>query len=391
MDEAVILAIVGDYDLAHDFDGAREVLMSLSKDVPVEEQSGFNHSGIAYDALASDLVEQPQAADSATETTESSRRHADDSSRTDFSEPLSEQFERLDLSRDIDVSKLDHDEKVAELMVMFPILKAVDISYALKKAEDDFDKAFEELLNTQYLEENGLRPRGIDGAFRPDDEIVYRKARNASELKTKAGKTKLDVGYRLKPSEILITDISTSTSTTASSTATSPALKGIDSSSNRKTYRDLERVSSAARETSNQSFVAAQRAYRRGKSDALYRPVAAVYAERGREQAARARAAESDTYDALVDEQSSNAHIDLHGVPVADGVRIALERTQLWWGSLGEDRAKRAREGFTVITGLGTHSATGVSRLRQEVGAALKREGWRVRTETGQFIVTGKQ
>lgn len=289
------------------------------------------------------------------------------------------------------MSKLDHDEKVAELVLMFPGLKAVDINYVLKKAEDDFGKACEELLNTQYLEENGLRPRGIDGAFRPEDEIIYKKARNNSELKSKAGKTKLDIGYRLKPSEMLISDVSTSTSTTSSSTATSPTLRGIDSSGNRQTYRDLERVSSAARETSNQSFVAAQRAYRRGKSDALYRPVAAVYAELGREQASRARAAESVTYDALVNEQSSSVHIDLHGVPVADGVRIALERTQLWWANLGEDRAKRAREGFTVITGLGTHSVGGVSRLRQEVGAALKREGWRTRTETGQFIVTGKQ
>lgn len=391
----MILAIVGDYDLAKDFDGARDVLVSLSKDVPIEEQSGFNHSGIAYDGPAPEPLAQGQPADSATETTESSRRQADDSSRTDFSDPLSDRFEVLDLARDVDISKLDHDGKVAELMIMFPSLKAVDIDYALKKADDDFAKACEELLNTQYLEENGLRPRGIDGAFRPEDHIVYKRSRNTSEAaRSKAGKTKLDVGYRLKPSEALMSDLSTPSSTTSSSATTSPTIKAVDSlraPGNRKTYRDLERVSSAVRESSNQSFVAAQRAYRRGKSDALYRPVAAVLAERGREQAARARAAESDTYDALVDEQSSHEHIDLHGVPVADGVRIALERTQSWWSSLGEDRAKRARDGFTVVTGLGTHSVSGVSRLRQEVGAALKREGWRVRTETGQFVVTGKQ
>lgn len=120
--------------------------------------------------------------------------------------------------------------------------------------------------------------------------------------------------------------------------------------------------------------------------------VAGVLAERARDSAARAKAAESETYDALVDCQSSSHHIDLHGVSVADGVRIAVERTARWWAGLGEDRPRRAREvGFTVVTGLGSHTATGVSQLRQAVGAALKREGWRVRTETGQYVVTGRQ
>lgn len=160
----------------------------------------------------------------------------------------------------------------------------------------------------------------------------------------------------------------------------------------RKTYTELARDAAEARASTAQSFTAAQAAYRRGKSDALFRPVAGVLAERAREQLGRSKAAQSEAYEALVDVNSSRDHIDLHGVPVADGVRIALDRTQEWWAALGEDRARRARcgEGFTVVTGLGNHSSGGVSRLRQDVGAALKRAGWRVRTETGQFIVTGK-
>lgn len=159
----------------------------------------------------------------------------------------------------------------------------------------------------------------------------------------------------------------------------------------RKTYSELAQDAAAARESTAQSFAAANQAYRRGKSDALFRPVAGVLSERAREQLERSRAAQSESYEAYVHEQSSSAHVDLHGVPVADGVRIALERTQAWWAGLGEDRARRAKaEGFIVVTGLGNHSAGGVSRMRQDVGAALKRAGWRTRTETGQFVVTGK-
>lgn len=124
----------------------------------------------------------------------------------------------------------------------------------------------------------------------------------------------------------------------------------------------------------------------------LYRPVAVVYSERARELLAQKKAETGQSWDEFVDGQSSRDSIDLHGLPVADGVRIALERTQLWWSRLGEDRVRKAREnGFVVVTGLGKHTSSGVSRLRQDVGAALKREGWSVSVGTGQFTIHGKR
>lgn len=141
-------------------------------------------------------------------------------------------------------------------------------------------------------------------------------------------------------------------------------------------------------ESLSETLSAAGRAWRRG---GLYRPVAGVLAERAREQREIIKAFDSHRYDAMVDQTASANRIDLHGLPVADGVRIALERTQLWWSNLGEDRIRRAREeGFTIVTGMGNHSTSGVSRMRQDVGAALKREGWRTNTGTGQYTVTGK-
>lgn len=174
----------------------------------------------------------------------------------------------------------------------------------------------------------------------------------------------------------------------------SPVIKPTDWQTVRpkkKTYNELATEAAASRAVANQTMEAAYSAYRRGKSDALYRPVAGVLAERAKEQRARARLIEQEQHEAFVDRTASSDSIDLHGVPVADGVRIALDRTQSWWVGLGENRARKAREqGFVVVTGLGNHSSSGVSRLRQEVGAALKREGWRIRVETGQYVVTGK-
>ena len=95
----------------------------------------------------------------------------------------------------------------------------------------------------------------------------------------------------------------------------------------------------------------------------------------------------------LVNQQSTATTIDLHGVTVLDGVRIAKHRVWQWWDNLGEGgRVKMAKhdEGFTVVTGVGNHSVGGVSRLRQAVGAALKNDGWKVDVLTGKFRVTGR-
>lgn len=124
----------------------------------------------------------------------------------------------------------------------------------------------------------------------------------------------------------------------------------------------------------------------------MFRQVAGVFAEKARQQREVTKALEAQQYEAWVDQTASKNSIDLHNCPVADGVNIALDRTYAWWVALGEDRAKKARQnGFIVVTGLGNHSASGVSKLRQGVGAALKREGWLVSVETGQFVVTGKK
>ncbi|RGP71387.1 smr protein [Fusarium sporotrichioides] len=131
---------------------------------------------------------------------------------------------------------------------------------------------------------------------------------------------------------------------------------------------------------------------RRGASNPLYRQAAGYYSERAREQARYEMNATSTAADLLVNNQSSSTSIDLHGVYVQDGVRIARQRVQAWWNGLGEFRSDRARQQpFTVITGLGRHSAGGVSHLRQAVAAALLQDGWKMQVETGRFVVKGRR
>ena len=110
-------------------------------------------------------LEWPDSAEASQNTTDSAHLLSDSSSSTDWNFSLSERFAGLELPKDVNVATLDEEGKIEELRFMFTGMSDVDLKFTLKKAKGDFTKACEELLNLQYLEENGLRPKGIEGAF----------------------------------------------------------------------------------------------------------------------------------------------------------------------------------------------------------------------------------
>ncbi|KAK7942799.1 uncharacterized protein PG986_011912 [Apiospora aurea] len=139
------------------------------------------------------------------------------------------------------------------------------------------------------------------------------------------------------------------------------------------------------------SYNSAAAAFKKGRSDPLFRLAAGYYSERAREQAGAQRNAASIEAGYLVEQNSTADKIDLHGLTVQDGVSLALQFVRKWWERLGEDRARKARDGFTVVTGIGRHNSDGKSRLRTNVCKALLADGWKVEVLTGQFLVTGRK
>lgn len=202
LDESLIIAIVGDYDLTAQFEEARAILQGLSQDAEAEEASRFNAGGVDGDVDGPSGIEEPANTNSS-HSISGSKRCTDVSSRTDFSDTLSEHFELLDLPNDVDVLALDEDGKIAELKIMFPLLKDMDIKFSLRKADGDFTKACEELLSTQFLEENGLRPKGIDGAFRHDNHVGYKKGKTRISLRRQVDPCPLPDGLVNNPLPLL--------------------------------------------------------------------------------------------------------------------------------------------------------------------------------------------
>ena len=147
----------------------------------------------------------------------------------------------------------------------------------------------------------------------------------------------------------------------------------------------------------NEAFQQASAAYRRGKSTPLMKAAAGYYAQEGRDLHATVKALGAAEADAFVSSQSGPTCLDLHGVTVVDATRIAKQRTQAWWNSLGERRIPEwsgaGRRGggtvFKIVTGLGRHSEGGRGKLGPAVAKALVNEGWKVEIQPGELLVLG--
>lgn len=206
---------------------------------------------------------------------------------------------------------------------------------------------------------------------------------------------KLDLSYRLTP---LPHEIEGSSATTEGKSvsldrrALSPVPKPSSPSASPATYARAVQTANLYYQNKRDATDSAGQMRRKGASNPLYRQAAGYYAERAREQGRYAQQATSDAAELLVDQTSTANSIDLHGVHVRDGVQITRQRLYAWWNALGEFRSKKAKdEPFIVVTGLGRHSAGGVSQMRQAVARTLLQEGWRMQVETGRFIITGRR
>jgi hypothetical protein len=143
------------------------------------------------------------------------------------------------------------------------------------------------------------------------------------------------------------------------------------------------------------AYAKASAAHKRGKSDHLMNGAAAYYADVARERSTAAKASFEAAANAHVASQSTSRVLDLHGVGVADAVRIAQEKVNIWWDSLGDTKyapggGGPARDGYRIVTGIGRHSKYGAPKIGPAVSRMLVREGWKVEVGHGETIVYGK-
>ncbi|KAF2452865.1 hypothetical protein BDY21DRAFT_417501 [Lineolata rhizophorae] len=144
------------------------------------------------------------------------------------------------------------------------------------------------------------------------------------------------------------------------------------------------------------AYASAAAARRAARSDPLMAAAVAHYSSVGQTYTEAMAAQTSAEADALVAAQSTATSVDLHGVGVRDGVRIARERVNAWWNGLGEERigwdrkvGKGEVEGFRIVTGVGRHSDGGRAKVGPAVAKMLVGEGWKIEVKGGVLEVLG--
>lgn len=155
-------------------------------------------------------------------------------------------------------------------------------------------------------------------------------------------------------------------------------------------------LSTAARLVSTRSVASTQAsaAHHKSKSTPLMAGAAAYYSAVARDASASLQQHEAAIAETLVASQSRAGEVDLHGVSVKDGVRIAKDRVEKWWGADGRGewvrQGKVMGPGLRIITGVGRHSEGGKGRLGPAVGATLVKGGWKVEVTEGVVTVVGR-
>jgi hypothetical protein len=138
----------------------------------------------------------------------------------------------------------------------------------------------------------------------------------------------------------------------------------------------------------------ASQSARRARSNPLYGGASAYYREVGNEQRQLAMRHLATASDRLVAKQSTNCDLDLHGVNVANAVRIARQSVEQWWEALGDQKyirggGRNAHGGFKIVCGVGHHSQDRKSHIGPAVWNMLRNEGWRVELDRGSMLVVG--
>jgi hypothetical protein len=388
LDESLIILIANERDLVKDYTEIRDVLDQLAGPARAEAATGFDPSGLGSLAELEGLRLD--------ETTTSG--HGLDSS-ADYSTSLSEFSDQSENQRFTELADLTDEQKIQELNLVFQgRFRDHTLAYILKQTGGNFERAFDELLNRQHLEDSGSLPKGIDGFFKLDEDEYHSKLRSGRSRKGNAKNKKQIIDVKYKAVSSTVNDGELESAKDFAQPASShtallprrllPSATPLLPASNTPRSAPPALSSPVISDFGAASMRSAASLRRMGP---LGRQGAVVYTERAREERGAFTVHASQAAEALVAQQSTATVVDLHGVFVMDGVRIAKQRVWAWWNGLGEDRKALARQsGFTIVTGVGKHSAGGVSRLRQAVGAFLKNDGWRVETLTGKFYVTGR-
>ena len=391
IDSSTFFAIVNDYSDLSDTTLVKELkatLDLLKEDALTQDNATFDPSGTSgsrddISSHASSERAQSWHGDTTSVVTDNTELSA-----------LSQATEAVDLGRDLDGVDSLRETDWAELQALTPSEKArlleemfhgatrFDISYILRKVDNNLEKAVDELLNQAYFKDEDLKngesnlKKGIEAFTEP---AVGAQGRRGRRKKKQPQRRTSSTPVPLVP-QYLPRDISPNT----------PDI--YIASSNSAAPLPLPRASALLVARSN-AFAQAQAAHRKSKSIPLMGGAASYYSSVARDAHAALRQHDSARANELVARQSRPGEVDLHGVSVSDATRIAKMEVEQWWEREGREWSREGKVmvgGLRIITGVGRHSDGGRGKLGPAVRAMLQRDDWKIEEGEGVFEVVGR-
>jgi hypothetical protein len=164
VDESLVRAIVSDFTLPAEYEAARATLAPLAEAAAFEEATGFDPTGLGHQSGSDVDIANLDSHGDDDETPES---HFSPSATTDFTS-ISETSEPACFTSQTDLSE---EEKIASLRVIFSTFRDNTLKFVLKSAGGDVERAFDDLLSRQFLDESGELVKGVDGFYVQDENV----------------------------------------------------------------------------------------------------------------------------------------------------------------------------------------------------------------------------
>ena len=391
IDSSTFFAIVNDYSDLSDTTSVQELkatLDLLKEDALTQDNATFDPSGTSGsrdDISSHDSSERAQSCHG--DTTSAVTDNTELSALSQATGPVDsgweldgvDSFSETDLAQ---LQALSPSEKAQLLKEMFHSATEFDTIYILRKVDNNFERAVDELLNQAYFKEEDLKngesniKKGIEAFTEPTVGTQGRRGRRKKKQpQRRTSSTPVPIIPQYLPRDI------------------SPNPPDIYiASSNSSAPLQLSRASALLVARSN-AFAQAQAAHRKSKSIPLMGGAAAHYSSVARDAHAALRQHDSARANELVARQSRPGEVDLHGVSVSDATRIAKTEIEQWWEREGREWSREGKVmvgGLRIITGVGRHSEGGRGKLGPAVRAMLQRDGWKIEEGEGVFEVVGR-
>ena len=391
IDSSTFFAIINDYSDLSDTTSVKELkatLDLLKEDALTQDNTTFDPSGTSGsrdDISSHDSSERAHSChgdttSAMTDNTElSALSQATGAVDSGWGLDGVDSFSETDLA---ELQALPPSEKAQLLKEMFHSATEFDTIYILRKVDNNFERAVDELLNQAYFKEEDLKngesniKKGIEAFTEPTFGTQGRRGRRKKKQpQRRTSSTPVPIIPQYLPRDI---------------SPNPPDIYTV--SSNTAAPLQLSRASALLVARSN-AFAQAQAAHRKSKSIPLMGGAASYYSSVARDAHAALRQHDSARANELVARQSRPGEVDLHGVSVSDATRIAKMEVEQWWEREGREWSREGKVmvgGLRIITGVGRHSDGGRGKLGPAVRAMLQRDDWKIEEGEGVFEVVGR-